>query len=166
MGFLGGFLEIRNCARLLLLDPVGRLLLIECRSPDDPARLFWITPGGGMERGETLRDAARRELWEETGDAEARIGPAVWTRRHVFDWDGRRIDQRETFFLARTPVHGARPAALSAEEKRFIRRYRWWTPEEIESPPPETTFAPRRLARFLGGLLRGEIPGSPIDVGV
>ena len=32
----------------------------------------WFMPGGGVKRGETLEQAARREAWEETG---AELGP-------------------------------------------------------------------------------------------
>jgi len=84
----------------------------------------------------------------------------------VYAWNGRRCDQRETFFLARTPVAGAGPAAIGEEEATYIRRYRWWTLEEIRDPPGATTFAPRRLGRFLRELLRGGVPDVPIDVGI
>lgn len=157
---------VRPAARVLLLDPNDRILLIECIAPDEPDRRFWIAPGGGLEPGESAEQAARRELWEEVGDIEARIGPAVWTRRHVFDWEGKRYDQRETFFLGRTPVHGAQPAALQPDEMNFILQFRWWRLEEILDPPTGTTFAPRRMGPLLQELLRDGPPPAPFDSGV
>ena len=46
----------------------GGLLL--CRKK---GRDTWETPGGHIEPGESPADAARRELWEETGAAEFEI---------------------------------------------------------------------------------------------
>lgn len=50
----------------LLLIHDGRLLLLR-RRPDCDAGGCWAYPGGKIEAGETPEQAARREVWEETG---------------------------------------------------------------------------------------------------
>ena len=45
---------------------------IFCRHKD---RHTWEIPGGHREPGESIEEAARRELWEETGALEAKIVP-------------------------------------------------------------------------------------------
>ncbi len=43
----------------------GKVLLVKRGNP--PAKDTWSIPGGSVELGETLQDAAEREIWEETG---------------------------------------------------------------------------------------------------
>jgi ADP-ribose pyrophosphatase YjhB (NUDIX family) len=53
------------CVGAVVLDPAGRLLLI--RRGHEPHTGLWSLPGGRVEEGETLDQAVRREVWEETG---------------------------------------------------------------------------------------------------
>lgn len=53
----------------------GRLLVVKRGRP--PGRGLWAVPGGKVKWGETLREAARREAWEETG-LEVEIGEVIW----------------------------------------------------------------------------------------
>jgi len=153
---------LRPAARVILIDPGDRILLLLTRYR--PGVRLWITPGGGLEPGESPHDAARRELREETG-IDAAPGPCVWTRRHIFDWQGVTLDEHESFFLVRLDhAPATTDAHLLEHERDFIREYRWWSLGEIAAS--SDWFAPRRLAELLPHILAGDYPTSPIDCGV
>jgi 8-oxo-dGTP diphosphatase len=58
-------LPVVACVGAVVLDADGRLLLI--RRGHDPHAGLWSLPGGRVEDGETLEQAVRREVFEETG---------------------------------------------------------------------------------------------------
>jgi 8-oxo-dGTP pyrophosphatase MutT (NUDIX family) len=154
---------VRPAARALLLDPNDRVLLVRFVNPDTGGH-FWTTPGGGIKPTESLEDAIRRELREETG-LEAELGPMIWTRREVYVWTGRTIDQPEQFILVRAPEFEPRPdIGVEGLEAEDVHELRWWTLEELEAS--DAVFYPTRLAHFLRQLLEQGPPEEPIDVGV
>lgn len=155
---------VRAGVRALVLDPDDRVLLVRFVNPESGEE-FWATPGGGIDPGEQLDDALRRELREETGLDDVEVGPVVWTRRHVFPWAGKTLDQSERIALVRVPAFEPRPL-LTPEQLREegVHELRWWTLGELTVS--RANFAPTRIVRFLRQLIEEGPPPVPIDVGV
>ncbi len=127
----------REGARVLLLSPEGKLLVLRGHDPHLPSRSWWFTPGGGLEGGETAREAASRELAEETGyvvEPGELIGP-VWERTAYFDFKSRPYVQHEYFFVARLPDADSAPAgpsAWTADEGETIDEIAWVTRDDLK----------------------------------
>ncbi|MEU1469601.1 NUDIX hydrolase [Streptomyces sp. NPDC005761] len=152
--------ETRKVARLVLLDPEDRILLMHGFEPEDPASTWWFTPGGGLEGDETREQAALRELAEETGITDVELGPLLWQRMCSFPFDGRRWDQDEWYFLARTTQTATDTSGQTGLERRSVTGLRWWTSAEL-SAARETVY-PTRLAELLRTLLDEGPPRTPL----
>ncbi|SFY25168.1 NUDIX hydrolase [Streptomyces atratus] len=152
--------EKRKVARVVLLDPDDRILLIHGFEPGDPQSTWWFTPGGGLEGDETREEAALRELMEETGITDVELGPLLWQRMCSFPFDGRRWDQDEWYFLARTTQTVTDTGGLTGLEQRSVAGLRWWTSAEL-SAARETVY-PTRLAELLRTLLDEGPPRTPL----
>jgi len=157
-------IQKREAVRAVLLTPEGKVLLIQIQEPASGFRL-WLTPGGGMGPDEKPEDCLRRELREETGLGEFRFGPPLWTREHTFSWVGRRIRQRETYYLVRTdqfePTMNGNPEKVEIDA---FRGFRWWTTPEIHGS--NELFVPQRLGELLDDLIRHGPPEEPVRVGI
>ena len=81
----------------------GRILLLRHEKPTGEV---WLLPGGGVRMGESLVDALRRELWEETG-VEGVCGELVgWVERFDEDEHFVILDFRVAVLEATAPVAG------------------------------------------------------------
>ena len=149
---------LRQAGRVLLRDPAGRTLLIRTVGP--AGEVNWVTPGGGIDPGESTAAAAVRELAEETGlhvAVDTGMVP-VHTERAVFAFAGEALDQTDDYYLfdvaeAVTDLPIA-PAALTSLEQQTITEYRWAGPDDIREIESREPVWPAGLADLLESLSR------------
>jgi 8-oxo-dGTP pyrophosphatase MutT (NUDIX family) len=125
----------RRAARVLLIDAAERTLLLHGGDPARPDQRWWITPGGGLDAGETPAQGAARELLEETGlrADPAELGEPVHHETTEFSYDNRRYRQEQDFFLLRVPEWQVDTTGFDADEQQTITEYRWWSTAELDT---------------------------------
>jgi 8-oxo-dGTP pyrophosphatase MutT (NUDIX family) len=136
----------RYTARVLPVDPEGRVLLLHGWDPQRPDDPFWFTIGGAVEDGETLPEAGARELREEAGISvdPARLGEPIKVSTIEFSWAGAHFVQDQTFFAVAVDDPEVSFAEQDPLERATIDKHGWLRPEELD-----------------GGGERAERPASP-----
>lgn len=124
-------IRLRRAARLVVLAPDGRALMFRYDVPGrDP---FWVTAGGECEPDETFEEAARRELFEETG-ITADPGPQIARMTPEFvTVEGEPVQADERFFLVRVAEARIDTSRHTALEQELMTQHRWFTLDELEN---------------------------------
>jgi 8-oxo-dGTP pyrophosphatase MutT (NUDIX family) len=137
---------VRRSVRVLAVDDRGRLLMLVVDGPDGT---YHEAPGGGVEPGESVADAARRELAEETGYRDVEIGDPVAWRWAEYEREAGRIGQEEVFVVARVrdPDIVGRPTEPDPGERGHV----WLRRAELRSGVPTEPDAPALLLRVAAG---------------
>ena len=110
----------------------------------------WLTIGGGVARGETLAEAAVREMREEAGiEVEpASLGePIGVTEINYLQFGLLPVTQRQTYFAVAADHVEASPEHQSLIERLSIERHEWLTADELERRPERLT--DRELPRLM-----------------
>ena len=116
----------------VLLARGGRVLLVK-----HTYRADWYMPGGGVDRGETLEQAARREAHEEVG---AVLGPLELQGVYSNFWN-RRTDHVAVFTCT--------DFSVSEDHDWEIAELRWFPLDDL--PADLSPGTARRLAEYKAG---------------
>ncbi|HUC10233.1 MAG TPA: RNA pyrophosphohydrolase [Stellaceae bacterium] len=125
----------RECVGIMLINWRGHVLV--ARRADMPSTPAWQMPQGGIDWGETPRQAAMRELEEEIGTAKVEIVaecrdwltydfPAELAGQR---WGGRFRGQRQKWFLMR--FNGCNADIDLGSRHPEFDAFRWVDPEEL-----------------------------------
>lgn len=125
---------LRVTARVLPVNHRGEVLLLQDQDPGRPGDLRWGTIGGAVDPGESLVEAAVREMHEETGiviAAEDLVGP-VHHDVVPFTYGEQAFIGDSTFFALSLP-HDVEVVFdhLEPLEVDNVFAHGWWTPDAL-----------------------------------
>ncbi len=129
-------LPYRPCVGVMLVNPAGKVFVGQRIDNPGPA---WQMPQGGVDKGEAPRDAALRELWEETGVTSDLVTIEAETPDWIpYDlphelvpriWKGRYRGQEQRWFMMR--FHGDDAQVNIATDHPEFSRWQWLAPSEL-----------------------------------
>lgn len=127
----------------------GAILLVQ--RGKQPGYGLWAVPGGRVELGETAREAARREAFEECG-VEVEVGDVIWVGDAIVrDSDGRIQYQYVLVDFVARHIGGEPCCASDA------LAVRWIGPADVVDLPLTRTMPPL-LEKIFHLIQRGEFP--------
>lgn len=160
-------LPYRPCVGIMLLNAEGRAFIgrrADHEAEPEGAGTWWQMPQGGVDEGEDIEAAARRELAEETGVRNARIiaRTSDWLTYDLpaeligIAWEGRYRGQKQMWFAAR--FEGADSEIDIGPREGHVPEFDAWRWAKLEELPslvvPFKREVYRSVVEELGALVR------------
>jgi len=129
--------RLRRSARLIVLAPgdSGGPKVLMFRYDIPGREPFWVTAGGECEPGESFEDAARRELFEETG-ITADPGPQIArTTPEFVTPEGEPVRADERYFLVPVAEAAIDTSRQTELEQAWMQEHRWFALADLDEWP-------------------------------
>jgi 8-oxo-dGTP pyrophosphatase MutT (NUDIX family) len=161
---------VRTAVKVVLLNDADELLLMCIDEPTITSMSgeyrgrFWTLIGGAIEPGETIRAAAEREVFEETGltGEDVAFGPHVWFGELDLILFGKPTHIRQEFVVARTRRTQVSLANLTDAEKTMVEQLSWFSLDRIVNSGE--VIHPVRLPQYLPDVIAGQYPEAPREI--
>ena len=163
-------LRIRNSVKIILLNEKNEILLM---CADDPKTTtpdgkyhgkFWFLIGGEIKEGESIEEAAIRELHEETGitEEEVMFGPTVWYGDFELMLNETLTHLKQTFIVAKTKKENVSFTKLDHWEKNVLMKLEWFSLGKIKNC--NEIIYPVLLDQYLPDIIAEKYPEKPIAI--
>lgn len=114
--------------RVIIPDEEGRILMVR---QNHEGKDIWMVPGGGIEDGENAKEAAVREVFEETG-LKVDIKRLIWHVEEVSEQRGQRFVNYFLAQIAGGELNLGSDPEFSTDEQ-VLREVRFLSKKEIMS---------------------------------
>jgi 8-oxo-dGTP pyrophosphatase MutT (NUDIX family) len=118
--FISHFKEIKAAGGLVVNDK-GDVLLMKRRG-------MWDLPKGKVEEGEFMRQAAMREVKEETGLTKVKVKSTIRPTFHIYEMDGELVLKTTYWYLMENKVD----VALVPQTEEDIEEVKWVPTKDLK----------------------------------
>lgn len=157
-------MKVRKSSRAIVLNKKNEIFLFQYMFDYlEDSKAIWITPGGGLEEGESFEDALKRELFEELGVQIKEKCPEVYYRNPIYAMkNGEKVQSVEKFFLVMLEDEEFSSECWTESEKKRMLAGKWWSTEEIERSEEE--FFSKDVLWILYELSSGNYSDVPLEI--